>query len=65
LVINSGDTVKWSWSAPNLVTGVSFQVVQVEDAASTAPIGFSSGNSTTTGRPKSIVWLKCISLTRN
>ena len=50
LVINSGDTVKWSWSAPNLVTGLSFQVVQVEDAASTKPIGLSSGNPTTTGK---------------
>ena len=50
MVINSGDTVKWSWAAPNLVTGLSFQVVQVEDAASTMPIGFSSGYPTTTGK---------------
>ena len=49
LAINAGDTVTWSWSSPSLVTGVSYQVVQVADAASTTQTGFSSGNSTSTG----------------
>ena len=49
MAINAGDTVTWSWSSPSLVTGVSYQVVQVADAASTTQTGFSSGNSTSTG----------------
>ena len=49
MAINAGDTVPWSWSSPSLVTGVSYQVVQVSDAASTTQIGFSSGNSTSIG----------------
>jgi hypothetical protein len=51
LTINSGDTVTWSWSPPSLVTGLSYQVVQVGDAASTSPLtnGFSSGNATASG----------------
>ena len=50
LVINSGDTVKWSWSAPNLVTGVTYQIQQVADAASQNPTGFSSGSSSASGK---------------
>jgi hypothetical protein len=52
LTVSSGDTVTWSWSPPSLVTGVSYQVVQVEDAASTTLVtnGFSSGNATSTGK---------------
>ena len=45
LVIKSGDTEAWSWSPPSLVTGVSYQVIQVIDVASTKNVtnGFSSG----------------------
>ena len=52
MVINSGDTVTWSWSPPSLVTGVTYQVVQVTDAASTTSVtnGFSSGAATATGK---------------
>ncbi len=56
MTVSSGDTVTWSWSPPSLVTGVSYQVVQVEDAASTTLVanGFSSGNATSTGKKQRI-----------
>jgi len=42
LTISTGDSVKWSWKPPAGITGVTYQVVQVRDAVSYAPIGFSS-----------------------
>lgn len=42
LTINTGDSVKWSWQPPVGITGVAYQVVQVQDAVSYSPIGFSS-----------------------
>ena len=49
MVINNGDIVNWSWSPPGLVNGLTYQVVQVADAASTTSTGFSSGTPTSTG----------------
>jgi hypothetical protein len=37
--------VNWSWSFPTTITGMKFQVVQVEDAASQNPSGFMSSSS--------------------
>jgi plastocyanin len=53
LTIKSGDWVSWTWSPPNLVTGLTYRVQQVQDAASTTSvIGFSSGKPSSTGSYK-------------
>ena len=49
LKINVGDSVLWKWSPPTGISGVSFKVEQVENAASYNPSGFSSGDSSSTG----------------
>ena len=43
LTIGLGDIVKWSWSLPSTISGINIKVEQVADAASTEPVGFSSG----------------------
>lgn len=47
LEISAGDTVEWSWQAPSYSTGVSYRLVQVEDATSVLETGFSSGEMRT------------------
>ena len=49
LVVKVGDYARWRWSAPDLVTGLSFKIEQVQDAASMTPIGFASGEPTSSG----------------
>lgn len=49
LKINKGDTVKWSWKPPVGISGVSYQVLQVADATSETPVGFTSGDPTPSG----------------
>jgi hypothetical protein len=48
LTVKVGDYVKWTWNAPALIS-TSYKVEQVQDALSDVPIGFTSGDSTSTG----------------
>ena len=47
--VSVGDTVNWSWAPPTGISGVSFQVVQVDGATGFSSIGFTSGDPTPTG----------------
>ena len=54
-MIKTGDYVRWKWSAPDLVNGLSFEIEQVEDAASTKPVGFTSGEPIPSGMPINLI----------
>ena len=47
--ISVGDTINWSWSPPVGIYGVAYQVLQVADAASFEPSGFTSGTPSASG----------------
>lgn len=49
MTISKGDSVFWSWKQPYGVSDVKYQVVQVSDAQSFTPSGFSSGAPTANG----------------
>jgi hypothetical protein len=49
LTVGLGDIVHWTWTKPTGVTGINFKVEQVEDPVSENPIGFTSGDSTSSG----------------
>lgn len=57
LTVKVGDYVKWTWNSPALIS-TSFKVEQVQDALSDVPIGFSSGDSTSSGWNLNFIYFK-------
>jgi hypothetical protein len=50
LTINKGDYVKWSWSTPDMISGINYRVEQVNASISNEYNGgFLSGSSKPTG----------------